>query len=266
MSQYEEGPLQSTNRRCTDTLFCMLFFGCWIVNFVVFGVAYGYGDINRLVMATDYEGNTCGEDGRGGLGFYPRLTDDVIVAMQSADSCIADATTGQLGDCEVTLFTVCVDACPAAGDIVCDYQRAAEEGLTAAKKQEYAAVGDGCWVTPMAQQDPPVVNRCVPAIDQISSETTWECDGIPIATSATMLCEGLLTETTTTKFNTTAGSQVLFSSLVKSTYTVGKYLEDAETSAGTIFAYGLGLAMVRQRPSPFSLPFLGGFSACPLRP
>ena len=34
-------------------------------------------------MATDYEGNTCGEAGRGTLGYYPRLSEDVIVAMQA---------------------------------------------------------------------------------------------------------------------------------------------------------------------------------------
>jgi hypothetical protein len=34
-------------------------------------------------MATDYEGNTCGEAGRGALGYYPRLSEDVIVAMQA---------------------------------------------------------------------------------------------------------------------------------------------------------------------------------------
>jgi hypothetical protein len=100
----------------------------------------------------------------------------------------------------------------------------------------------------MASQLPAVANRCVPAIDQMQSVSTWECDGRPIETSQTatcrvrggpsfhfappslsrgrdfpyerergdenditavLCCQGMLTETTVTKFNTTAGSQVL---------------------------------------------------------
>ena len=100
----------------------------------------------------------------------------------------------------------------------------------------------------MASQLPAVANRCVPAIDQMQSVSTWECDGRPIETSQTatcrvrggvrastlrrhrcpcrdlpnerergdenditavLCCQGMLTETTVMKFNTTAGSQVL---------------------------------------------------------
>ena len=37
---------------------------------------------------------------------------------------------------------------------------------------------------------------------------------------------------------------MLFAGLVQTTYTVGKYLNDVETSWGTIWVFGLGLSIL----------------------
>ena len=46
--------------------------------------------------------------------------------LYACSQCQEDLATGTLSDgCKVTLYTVCVEKCPRAGDIVCNYEREA---------------------------------------------------------------------------------------------------------------------------------------------
>ena len=89
-----------------------------------------------------------------------------------------------------------------------------------------------------------VVNRCVPDISQYESQSSWTCDGEPISDADKYTCQGMLTETTVSTMNTTAGSQVLLGSLVSTSYTIGEYLNDVGTTVWYVFGYGLLMAVV----------------------
>ena len=89
-SKYEEGPLSKGNTKCTDTFFLVLFIVYWLGMFGVFYVAFKFGDAERLLYATDYNGDTCGQANLADkkLGFYPRLAEDALSALQKASNCV----------------------------------------------------------------------------------------------------------------------------------------------------------------------------------
>jgi hypothetical protein len=253
--QYEEGPLAKGNSKCTDSFFCILFFLAWMANFVVFYIAYTYGDAERLFFATDYEGNTCGQVDKKDtpLGFYPRLPEDALAAMQTANNCVENAQTGDVGSCSVTLYTVCVAKCPTAGQIVCDYD---QQGDSEDSKVLSATLRNGCWKSPIATDE--IFHRCVPAFDQYSVTTDYECDSLPIATDRKDYCLGLLTQVTTTEFNTTAGSEQLMQNLVSTSYTISQWLGDIFTALPEIMIFGLGLSIFVAYFYVFIMQYIAG--------
>ncbi|CAG9467592.1 unnamed protein product [Pedinophyceae sp. YPF-701] len=53
------------NRRCTDILFLIIFIAWWVGMFVVCGIAFQRGEVERLLYGVDSFGNTCGTNDLG---------------------------------------------------------------------------------------------------------------------------------------------------------------------------------------------------------
>ena len=64
------GSIKDKERGCTDILFLLLLFGCWFAMTMLGFAAFGWiesdsikrGNPYRLIRATDYLGNICGDD------------------------------------------------------------------------------------------------------------------------------------------------------------------------------------------------------------
>ena len=167
---------------------CVLIFGVFCLGLsVMFVLVWEHGDVKRLLFPTDYENNLCGVDtnnlteagealrSRGNLaafplGSYPRLADDVASVLQGPDC--EDIT-----DCKINLLTVCVDSCPAAGDVVCTYEieehnPSHEERYSRALQGSSNEAASGCWFTPIDTTE--YLGRCVPWPKKAQGET-FEC-------------------------------------------------------------------------------------------
>jgi hypothetical protein len=177
--KYEEGPLSKGNMKCTDVGWLIAYCVFQLGGLLIFYQAYIHGDVARLMRATDYNGDVCGKNGTAmearPLGYYPRLPEDVLVALGDG-SCVVDELTGELGDCSVGLYTICVAKCPKMGDIVCDYdvepQVLSPKSASLERKTD-AALRRKCWTVPIAQEEK--FNRCVPALDQQASSVSYRC-------------------------------------------------------------------------------------------
>ena len=64
VEKYREEPdevaMKLTGRKCTDVLFLILLIAFWVGMFIVAAVGFLNGDPAKLLMATDYAGNSCG--------------------------------------------------------------------------------------------------------------------------------------------------------------------------------------------------------------
>jgi hypothetical protein len=155
-----------------------------------------------------------------------------------------------------------VPKCPAAGEIVCNYERQAE--LTkkykpkdaAAKQKEWADKRDGCWRTPMQTRE--LFHRCVPALDQVEKSTSYECDGKAIKAKKRSSCVGLLTETETIRTNTTAGAQELMSALITTSYTVKEWFGDCFTLKYKILFFGSVVSLLLALVYVFLMKYIAG--------
>jgi choline transporter-like protein 2/4/5 len=119
----EFNPIEN-NRKCRD-VFCILLFAVYWVGMVgVFIVGLATGEPERLVYATDFNGDTCGtsSDVTPGLDkkqyvYYPRIDLDVQEGLEA----------GQSWE-EISFYGVCLDECPsplpneAGYDYVCNYE------------------------------------------------------------------------------------------------------------------------------------------------
>jgi hypothetical protein len=173
------------HRHCRDTL-CIVIFGVfWVFLLGMFAFVWAYGDVNRLVYPSDYNGFMCGvdtgnlADGKalrsgGNLKNYthatfPRLANDVASVMHG-DTC------DDMSECTIELFAVCTDKCPKQGDVVCTYQvEEADPPLSQTEKRQLAHVGSaqhqdsGCWFTPIDTVD--YFGRCIPWPEKLQTET-----------------------------------------------------------------------------------------------
>lgn len=100
----------SKHRHCTDLPCCLAFLIFWLGMVVIAIVGLAYGRPESLLYGTDYQGNTCGSSGTAGnYIYYPKLTEDLAAA----------AASGQTDITSMSFFGVCLDACPAMGDVTC---------------------------------------------------------------------------------------------------------------------------------------------------
>eukprot|EP01043_Picozoa_sp_COSAG02_P051543 COSAG02_NODE_5439_length_4329_cov_5.535225_3_plen_639_part_01 len=167
-----------------DTL-CILIFGAfWAFLGAIFVFVWVYGDVNRLAYPSDYNDFLCGVDNRdssdgaalASLGnlkerkyaTFPRLADDVASVMQGG-------TCDDMSACTIELFSVCTDACPKQGDVVCTYQiEEKNPPLSEAEREKLAQDGStgessGCWFTPI--DTVAYFGRCIPWPEKLSTET-----------------------------------------------------------------------------------------------
>jgi len=98
-------------RKPRNVFFCLLFIVYWILMVGIAVVAFAYGDGRRLIFASDYQGNTCGRNGRGASIYYPQeLLYNKLYALSSSGSAN-----------DVDMMGVCVTSCPKVGSFVCTY-------------------------------------------------------------------------------------------------------------------------------------------------
>jgi len=158
--------VQRSDRKCTDCLFCILFLVFWFGMVVIAGVAIPGGDPERLLYGVDHEGKVCGGSDRVDQKhvYYPRITEDILNYAKS----------GETNPLKIKLFGICMNGCPALGDVVCT--SAGEASMTsliaatnktrlgvmvdsssfsfwASHPSDVSAVKKGCWVVPLRTKD-----------------------------------------------------------------------------------------------------------------
>lgn len=293
---YTEGPLSVGNQVCKDVPFCIFFIIFKIFSLVIFYEAYQKGDVHRLMMPTDYNGDVCGQNGSAvankPLGYFPRLPEDMLVALSEADNCLADAATGAIGHCKVRLYAVCVASCPMAGDIVCNYdvQPAVPAGAVAvAAREVQAAARQVCWSTPIDQTVK--FNRCLPTTDQRMTARTYQCCygkaivsqwnktgyGVDnggrcpngccflgqddVGERAKKSCTGKIMVKELTQYNTTAGMNGLMANLVSTEAVIERWFGDCYTVIGFILFIGVGCSIVAATGYVFIMQYIAGAEA-----
>ena len=118
--------VNSHNRKCTDTLCCLVFLVFLAAWGVVCFVGLHYGELLSLVYARDYRGRVCGTGDfvDRTRTYYPRLKDDLL---QYAFDTVEGFTTGEAVDLtnleinfeELQLTGICVESCPHMRDLIC---------------------------------------------------------------------------------------------------------------------------------------------------
>jgi hypothetical protein len=287
---YTEGPLSLGNKKCTDLFFLLVFVLFKIVSLIIFYEAYKHGAVQRLLRPTDYQGNVCGSNGTSmadkPLAYYPRLAEDMRAATSSGTegNCVEDPDTGELGDCRVHLYTICVARCPAPGEIVCRYGEISKDNtiVSADKATEgiktLAIRREKCWVTPMTQQVK--FNRCIPAMDEVETIKTYQCcysdtvtshwpqngsrwtecpRGCCTTSKAGMQgCTGRVQIHESTDWNTTAGVTQLQANLVRTEATIERWFGDCVTVMPYILLLGIVFSVAAAAGYCFIMQYIAG--------
>jgi len=111
------------NRKMTDVLFLILYGGFWVGMFVVCGVAFSRGGVDRLYYDTDAYGFMCGINNQGSslaraapIGAPNNTTDYYPDFSGAKKSYLLDQFDWFGATTLVTGRKVCVEACPSAAD------------------------------------------------------------------------------------------------------------------------------------------------------
>jgi choline transporter-like protein 2/4/5 len=119
----EFNPLKA-NRKCRD-LFCILLFAVyWVGMVLVFVIGLQFGQPERLVFATDFNGDTCGVSSETTEG----LADKKYVYYPRIDQDVQEGLSGGAAWEDISFYGVCLDECPtplpnnAGHDYVCNYE------------------------------------------------------------------------------------------------------------------------------------------------
>lgn len=99
----------SSGRKCHDVEWCILFIAFWVGMLAIGFIGFSTGDGYRLLYPTDYNGDTCGVEGRGKWGYFAQINEDLWDAYTNG---ILPNNPG-----EFTPLIVCTDACPETGTI-----------------------------------------------------------------------------------------------------------------------------------------------------
>ena len=286
------------DRECQDSLCCIVLLAYVAALALIGMVAEEQGDLNRLLHPMDYKGWTCGtsenwdasgewtEDGEPGwastvdsrpYGYYPRLAEDVMyfAGGDGGNECMS--SMGDNGgvpgsECKLNLYTICVESCPQAGDIVCTYEKerqlellpTAQERTTA--RQVLATEREHCWWVPVDMSK--YADRCIAFPPHVETTTTTYCDTFDehgetiravIQPSEHTQCAGDIRTETNTVTETTGGSQTEFAALLVLSETMNM-VTDVATCWPVILMIG-GLVSVL---ASFSLLWLLRILAKPL--
>lgn len=113
-------------RKCGDTLCCLVFFVFWLGMAIVGIVGVTYGQPASLLFATDFSGDVCGVNNNGCTApcggkdlskqtsvVYPRTTQDLSEQMAAGLKIPGDFA-------KLRFYGVCVDKCPTYKQWTCD--------------------------------------------------------------------------------------------------------------------------------------------------
>ena len=113
----DRGMMADENRKCRDVGCCLIFIVFWIGMLVVGAIGIKFGQWQRLLYGTDYQGNTCGINGLSGSPYitYPRTNEDFVLNLQKTDPLT------------YTFYGVCVAQCPTTLTVICNYGTAGSQ-------------------------------------------------------------------------------------------------------------------------------------------
>ena len=266
----------TADRSCTDICCFPIFFVFWIGMMILLYVAVTQGEPERLLFATDYNGDTCGGAGEnnanseagkdadgnakganamapyGKFVYYPRLAEDALLAIEEGDPT------------KIEMYGVCVAECPAAGTISCTYEKdfavktantITKDGKSVLDKQgafkmqrQLAFMRDGCWDVFVDTKN--VFYRCLPW-PVVNSTKTYECTTVDVngkAQTATIAnpskCLGELVSTEVKIKKETNGGGQLLDALVALSGSIQQHVGDVMNSYATITFCGLVVSAI----------------------
>ena len=113
---------------------------------VVAIVGLKHGNPTTLIYGKDYNGGVCGQKDLSNktLLYYPRVSDDMLYAMQN-----------NIPVTQMNFYGFCVDSCPKAGQVKCGY------------------ANDSCWTAPLDTEN--VFFRCLPIVEKNETVLNTTC-------------------------------------------------------------------------------------------
>jgi choline transporter-like protein 2/4/5 len=159
---------EKVNRKCHDVLFLVIFVAFWLGMFAIAGAGVSAGDPERLIFASDFQGQTCGAKAYKDkpLVYYPRMNQDLIEASQRGTSPV-----------DTKLYGICVSKCPSRNDYICNYDQYKSDGTYAGKDSQKTAVAKDifskgpCWY--VGVDTTPTIFRCIPKQQSNTNTTKW---------------------------------------------------------------------------------------------
>jgi hypothetical protein len=203
------------------------------------------GNPERLVYATDYEGNVCGSANGGGPDYtsmkravYPRINQDMLANAQVKDPR------------SFKFYAICIEACPKGLTSVCNYD--VEKKYTTAQKDLCLSdlsisssvcneIRSNCWTIPIQQTE--ILFRCLPLTNLTSGETT-KClfpKGIPSAADPRCV---LAEDDKATLIQRPAQKNYLFDQLSAAASLWGRYFADLVQASWVILVCAIVLPIV----------------------
>lgn len=155
-------PVPLSARKCTDCLF-LIIFSLYCIGMLVIGIiGFQNGDPQRLVYGSDYKGRTCGGVNNTNAKYivYPRPHEDVY---------LAGTEVALSRPWDINFFSVCVEECPRADQIICDDEGTAmvEEAIAISGNsfdQEALQCTEGIAPNPLTCYDPKIRRHCWPML------------------------------------------------------------------------------------------------------
>lgn len=159
------------NRKCRDMLCCLMFAAFWVGMIVIGAIGLKYGQPERLTHGTDYLGRLCGvDDGVKNVPYvaYPNPNMDYLMNL------------GVVNPLMFKFYGICVEACPSAYQVVCNYntnttglsQSALQTCMLAAYNSTItkpagctSKIQNNCYVVASNTDSPPFMMHCVPIYD-----------------------------------------------------------------------------------------------------
>jgi choline transporter-like protein 2/4/5 len=266
------------DRKCTD-IGCLLFFIVfWVTMVAVAIVGIQTGEPQKLLYASNWEGDTCGGPKFPEKKFtlYPRTTEDIVEMFQKGYTPPQLAADPSL----IKFFGICKTACPKKGEWSCTKKMDDQlrlDGFTTieardVKLKECKGNAGGaflallplpgkcssymaqCFYSAVDHKD--LFFRCMPKYNNSAKATDICVD--PIGAKATD--KNCVTKMTTTVSEQEASVQpnLLFDQLNSWAITVGFMIADVQTAVLQIFVTGIGCATATGFVWLLLLRFCGG--------
>lgn len=224
---------------------CIVYVVFMLGMLVIGAFSLSIGNPERLVYATDYQGNVCGAVNANGPDYttkkravYPRINQDMLANAQIKDPR------------QYKFYAICIEACPPGLTSVCNYDVEAKY----TKAQKDACLSDlslstsvcnevraNCWTIPIQQTE--ILFRCLPLTNLTSGETT-KClfpKGIPNAADPRCV---LAEDDKATLVQRPAQKNYLFDQLSAAASLWGRYFADLVQASWVIALCAIVLPIV----------------------